>query len=220
MSYQHQYLDGSPLNLPTGKVICVGRNFAEHAAELNNPIPTEPMLFIKPSTSVVDMSKPFFVPRDYGVVHFETEMSILIGETLKHASPVQAKSAIIGVGLGLDLTLRELQDQLKAKGHPWEKSKGFDGSCPLSRFVSLDEVEDFQALDIRLWVNGELRQQGNSSQMLNQVLPLISYCSEFFTLEPGDVVLTGTPAGVGPISADDKLCVELDKLLSITTQAV
>jgi 2-keto-4-pentenoate hydratase/2-oxohepta-3-ene-1,7-dioic acid hydratase in catechol pathway len=220
MNYQHRFLDSAAVNLPTGKVICVGRNYADHAAELNNPIPTEPMLFIKPSTSVVDMAQPFIVPQGKGVVHFETEMSVLIGERLRHASEGQAKAAIKGVGLGLDLTLRDLQSKLKAKGHPWEKSKAFDGSCPLSVFVPVDKVHDLQDVEIKLSVNGELRQHGNSRQMLNRVLPLICHASEYFTLEPGDVILTGTPAGVGPILPGDQLQVELVNLLNVTTQSI
>ncbi|MDO6513854.1 fumarylacetoacetate hydrolase family protein [Neptuniibacter sp. 2_MG-2023] len=220
MSYQHRFIDGRSAGLPTGKVICVGRNYADHAAELNNPIPTEPMLFIKPSTSVVDMAEPFIVPQGYGSVHFETEMSILIGERLSHASEGEALAAIAGVGLGLDLTLRDLQGKLKDKGHPWEKAKGFDGAAPLSVFVAPSCVPDLQNVDIKLMVNGELRQSGNSSHMLNRVLPLISHSSEFFTLEPGDVILTGTPAGVGPILPGDQLEVSLADLLSISTRAI
>ncbi|MDI3324676.1 fumarylacetoacetate hydrolase family protein [Pontibacterium granulatum] len=219
MQYTHRFKDNSETNLPLGKVVCVGRNYADHAAELNNPIPTEPMLFIKPASSVVPMEQPFVVPQGLGSVHFETEMSILIGERLQHADLSAAKAAIAGVGLGLDLTLRDVQDKLKAKGHPWEKAKAFDGACPLSAFVKPDLVADLQDQQIRLRVNGELRQDGNSSHMLNQVLPLISYISAYFTLEPGDVVLTGTPAGVGPVEPGDQLQVELVDLLTVETTA-
>jgi 2-keto-4-pentenoate hydratase/2-oxohepta-3-ene-1,7-dioic acid hydratase in catechol pathway len=219
MSYQHLYQDGTSVDLPLGKVVCVGRNYADHAAELNNPIPTEPMLFIKPATSVVDMDQPFEVPTGLGSVHFETEMSILIGSTLSKADEAEAEQAIAGIGLGLDLTLRDLQSKLKEKGHPWEKAKAFDGSCPLSAFVKPELVADLQDVEIKLTVNGEVRQHGNSSHMLNQVLPLISYISQFFTLTPGDVVLTGTPAGVGPVLPGDELTVELADLISVSTQA-
>lgn len=219
MSYQHRFQDGASVDLPLGKVVCVGRNYADHAAELNNPIPTEPMLFIKPATSVVDMAQPFEVPAGLGSVHFETEMSILIGRRLSKANTSEAKQAIAGVGLGLDLTLRDLQSKLKEKGHPWEKAKAFDGSCPLSTFVKPEQIADLQDVEIKLTVNGEVRQHGNSSHMLNQVLPLISYISQFFTLTPGDVVLTGTPAGVGPVVSGDELTVELGNLISVSTQA-
>lgn len=219
MHYQHRFQDGSDLQLPLGKVVCVGRNYADHAAELNNPIPSEPMLFIKPASSVVPMEQPFSVPQGLGSVHFETEMAILIGERLQHADLSAASAAIVGVGLGLDLTLRDVQDGLKKKGHPWEKSKAFDGSCPLSAFVKPELVPDLQDQQIRLTVNGELRQDGNSALMLNKILPLICYMSAFFTLEPGDVVLTGTPAGVGPVLPGDQLKVELVDLLTVETAA-
>ncbi len=218
MAYQHRFANGQSCSWTLGKIVCVGRNYADHAKELNNPIPTEPMLFIKPATSAVELESPFSIPQMLGSVHFETEMSILIGNTLCHASEAEAQQAIAGIGLGLDLTLRDVQDNLKAKGHPWEKAKGFDGACPLSAFVEPALVPDLQDVSIRLRVNGEVRQDGNSSHMLNKVVPLISYMSQFFTLQPGDVVLTGTPAGVGPIENGDRLEVELTGILNCKTQ--
>ncbi|NVK43466.1 MAG: fumarylacetoacetate hydrolase family protein [Oceanospirillaceae bacterium] len=217
MSYHHRYSDGRMADLPLGKVVCVGRNYADHAAELNNPVPVVPMLFIKPSTAVVPLEEPFAIPDGLGRVHFETEMAILIGKRLKAADEQSAADAIVGVGLALDLTLRDLQDDLKCQGHPWEKAKAFDGACPLSAFVPADQVKDLQDVQIRLRVNGETRQDGNSRYMLNPVLPLLSYISRYFTLEPGDVVLTGTPAGVGPIESGDRLDVELVDILERQT---
>ncbi len=218
MVYQHQFDDGRTVDWPLGKVVCIGRNYAAHAAELNNPIPTTPLLFIKPASAVVSMAEPFRVPRDLGEVHFETELAILIGQPLTRADEAQAAEAIAGVGLGLDLTLRDLQDALKKAGQPWEKAKSFDGACPLSSFVSPDTI-NLTDCQIRLHVNGELRQDGNSSQMLTPVLELLSYASHFFTLNPGDVVLTGTPAGVGPVRPDDQLVVELADQLQVETRA-
>ncbi|MCV6589624.1 MAG: fumarylacetoacetate hydrolase family protein [Marinobacterium sp.] len=218
MVYQHQTPDGQLFDWPLGKVVCVGRNYADHAKELNNPVPAVPLLFIKPASAVVPMTAPFRVPRDLGQVHFETEMAILIGQTLTDAEEEAAVAAIAGIGLGLDLTLRDLQDALKKSGHPWEKAKSFDGACPLSPFISPDGI-DLTDCEIRLTVNGELRQQGNSAQMLTPVLALLSYISKFFTLNPGDVVLTGTPAGVGPVRPEDRLVVELAEHLRIETSA-
>lgn len=217
MSYQHRAADGRDLQLSLGKVVCIGRNYAEHALELNNPIPTEPILFIKPATAVVPMEQPFRVPTDKGAVHFETEMAVLIGKTLHNADEQHAMHAIAGIGLGLDLTLREVQDGLKQKGQPWEKSKCFDGACPLSAFLSPASVNDLTDVQIRLTVNDEVRQDGNSAQMLTPVLKLLAYASQWFTLEPGDVVLTGTPAGVGPVQPGDRLRVELVDLLRVDT---
>jgi len=218
MDYQHQTIDGQPFDWPLGKVVCVGRNYADHARELNNPVPVQPLLFIKPASAVVPMTAPFRIPRDLGQVHFEAELAVLIGKPLTNADEQQAADAIAGIGLGLDLTLRDLQDALKQAGQPWEKAKSFDGACPLSPFVAPDQVK-LTDCQIRLTVNGELRQQGNSQQMLTPVLELLSYSSRFFTLNPGDVVLTGTPAGVGPVRPEDRLIVELDSLLRVETSA-
>lgn len=221
MTYAHRYADDSACTLPVGKVVCVGRNYAEHAKELNNPVPAEPILFIKPRTAIVPMQAPVAVPRGQGACHFETEMAVLIGAPLKNATAAQVRAAIAGLGLGLDLTLREVQDGLKAKGLPWEKAKAFDGACPLSAFVKPENVADLADVRIRLVVNGEPRQDGNTADMLTPVLPLIAYMSTYFTLEPGDVVMTGTPKGVGPLNAGDALRVVLgENLLIVETKAV
>lgn len=217
-TYQHRYVGGQSAQLPSGKIVCVGRNYADHAAELNNPIPKEPLLFIKPATSATTLEQPFAIPQGLGSVHFETEMSILIGQRLTQASEEEAQQAIAGVGLALDLTLRDLQSQLKEKGQPWEKAKAFDGACPLSEFLQPNQIDDLQNVGISLQVNGEYRQRGNSALMLNKVLPLIRYITRFFTLLPGDVVITGTPAGVGKVNSGDQLILALDDKLTIETQ--
>ncbi|MEH6470142.1 MAG: fumarylacetoacetate hydrolase family protein [Halopseudomonas sp.] len=216
MEYQHRIND-TPFPFPAGKVVCVGRNYAEHAKELNNPIPSQPLLFIKPSTALVDLCQPLQLDSSRGPVHFETELAILIGQPLTRAKPEQIVAAIAGVGLGLDLTLRELQSQLKDKGHPWEIAKAFDGSCPLSPFVGLDKVKDIEDCRLQLEVDGELRQNGSSAEMLMPIVPLIAYCSQHFTLLPGDVVLTGTPAGVGVLHPGMTLRLRLDQLLELDT---
>jgi 2-keto-4-pentenoate hydratase/2-oxohepta-3-ene-1,7-dioic acid hydratase in catechol pathway len=203
--YRHQWQDGSAVEWTPGKVVCVGRNYADHARELNNPVPTEPILFIKPNTAMVAAEAPFAIPADRGVVHFETEMALLIGKTLCGAEEEECLAAIAGVGLGFDITLRELQDKLKAKAHPWEVAKAFDGSCPLSAFTPVVESLDWANMDIQMSCNGQLRQEGNSEAMITPVARLLAYTSRIFTLQPGDVVMTGTPAGVGPLQAGDKL---------------
>lgn len=219
MAYQHQFIGGQQAQWPLGKVVCVGRNYADHAKELNNPIPTVPLLFIKPASSVVRMDQPFRLLRNLGEVHFETELAILIGETLSGVDEAEALSGIAGVGVALDLTLRDLQSELKKAGQPWEKAKSFDGACPMSSFLPIGQIDDLQNIQIRLTLNGEVRQDGNSALMLNPVLALISYITTFFTLQPGDVVITGTPAGVGPVRPGDKLSVELVDLLRVETAA-
>ncbi|PIE41545.1 MAG: isomerase/hydrolase [Gammaproteobacteria bacterium] len=205
MHYQHRMLNGEPVELPLGKVVCVGRNYADHAKELNNPVPTEPILFIKPATAVVPLAPSFTIPAGRGECHHETEIALLIGKPLTRANPESVRSAILGLGIGLDLTLRDLQTRLKQQGHPWEQAKAFDGACPLSAFVPAGELQNFTDLTVSLTVNNELRQQGNTAQMLFPILDLVALISDHFTLLPGDVVLTGTPAGVAPLAHGDKL---------------
>ncbi|MFT5260914.1 MAG: 2-keto-4-pentenoate hydratase/2-oxohepta-3-ene-1,7-dioic acid hydratase in catechol pathway [Gammaproteobacteria bacterium] len=207
-----------------GKVVCVGRNYAAHAKELNNPIPDSPILFIKPASSVVPFGPDFSIPKDQGRVHHELEIAILIGKALSHASTEHVAESIAGFGLGLDLTLRDVQDRLKEKGHPWERAKSFDGACPLTRFVSLSSSckIDQPPFGLTLKKNGQLQQQGSSADMLFPILPLIAHISAHFNLQPGDVILTGTPAGVGPLEAGDSLSVILSQKQSVllTQQSV
>lgn len=209
MNYQHQFIDGSIPVLPIGKVVCVGRNYAEHARELNNPLPTMPLLFIKPATALWVMAQPIRLPTYSQECHYELEVAVLIGSKLKQASLEQVKNAIIGYGLALDLTLRDIQQQLKQQGHPWERAKAFDGSCPMSPFIKSAAVANPQQFDFSLSINGEIKQHGQTQDMLWPIDELIAHISNYFTLLPGDVVLTGTPAGVGPLRPGDKLELKL-----------
>ena len=211
-------LEGQPFTHPAGKIVCVGRNYADHARELNNPVPTSPILFIKPADAAVSVSPAFVIPQDQGAVHHELEIAVLIGSRLKNADEGDVAAAIAGVGLGLDLTLRDVQAKLKEKGHPWEIAKGFDGACPLTAFVAADKVADWGNIGLMLTRNGQPQQQGNSGDMLFPVLPLIAHMSRIFTLNPGDIVLTGTPAGVGPLQAGDELTLTLADWLSVSAR--
>ena len=221
MSYQHQYVDGTRIHFPVGKLVCVGRNYAEHAKELNNPVPSEPLLFIKPATAVVELEGGFAIPQDRGAVHYEAEIAVLIGKPLSpRPNEEEIREAISGFGVALDLTLRDVQARLKDKGHPWEIAKAFDGACPLSPFVPADAVADLADIGVRLTLNGEVRQDGNSRDMLTPILELVRYISGHFSLQPGDVVLTGTPAGVGTLASGDRLLVELPALCSFETRVL
>lgn len=227
-AYQHQFNDQSPCPFTLGKIVCVGRNYAAHAHELNNPVPTQPLLFIKPATAAVAMAQPIRLPRDHllhnnllhnnlphkqGEVHYETELAILIGERLTAASEDAVRQAIAGYGLALDLTLRDLQSELKKQGHPWELAKAFDGACPVTAFVPAQRVahvpDAAHPLYFSLAVDGIIRQQGDTRQMLHALVPLIAYMSQHFTLLPGDLVLTGTPAGVGALQPGAVLSLQL-----------
>lgn len=214
------FVDGHKFAHSVSKVVCIGRNYAEHAMELKNPVPTKPLLFLKPASSVVSMTEPLVIPDQLGAVHHETELALLIGNTLTRASEQSCLQAIAGVGLALDLTLRDIQDELKSKRQPWDIAKGFDASCPVSDFVPVSGLSsDFQANFI-LKRNDQIQQQGDTADMLFPIAELISYMSRYFTLEPGDIVLTGTPKGVGPLLSRDKLTLTLDDSLVISTQVL
>ena len=210
MNYQHQYVDGTRIHFPVGKIVCIGRNYAEHARELDNPVPTEPLLFIKPGSCVVPLEGGFAIPTERGAVHYEAEIAVLIGKPLStKPSREEVLDAISGFAPALDLTLRDKQAELKAKGLPWEISKCFDGACVLAPFVVGSTFPDLADINIRLTINGEVRQDGNSSIMLNPIVPMIQYMAGCFSLQAGDVILTGTPVGVGPLNVGDELVLEL-----------
>ncbi|MGH8492764.1 MAG: fumarylacetoacetate hydrolase family protein [Moraxellaceae bacterium] len=209
MKYAHTFLDGSPCALPVGKVVCVGRNYAAHARELGNAVTETPILFLKPATSLLPLEAGFSLPEGRGDCHHETELTVLIGKELKNANTPECWAAIAGVGLGLDLTLRDLQNELKKNGHPWEVAKAFDGAAPLSPFLAPDAFGDFTDVKFTLTVNGARRQSGHSADMITSVLKLLAYISTIFTLQPGDVVMTGTPEGVAALKAGDALVLEM-----------
>lgn len=210
MSYQHKYVDGTNIHFPVGKVVCIGRNYAEHAKELDNPVPTEPLLFIKPGSCVVPLEGGFAIPTERGSVHYEAEIAVLIGKPLSaKPSREEVLDAISGFAPALDLTLRDKQAELKAKGLPWEIAKSFDGAAVIAPFVVSSTFADMADIGIRLSINGEVRQDGNSAQMLNPIVPMIQYMAGCFSLQAGDVILTGTPAGVGPMNVGDEVVLEL-----------
>jgi 2-keto-4-pentenoate hydratase/2-oxohepta-3-ene-1,7-dioic acid hydratase in catechol pathway len=218
--YCHGYAGEVRIDLPIGKLVCVGRNYAAHAQELGNPVPATPLLFIKPPTAAVDFAPFIRVPTTRGSVHHELEIALLIGRELCAATPEQARAGIAGIGLAIDLTLRDVQETLKASSHPWELAKGFDGACPLSAFLPLDPMLDLSSLELRLVVNGRRRQFGNSAQMLTPIIELICHASTQFSLWPGDVVLTGTPRGVGPLVPGDRISADLAGTLRVRSQIV
>ncbi|AXI01959.1 fumarylacetoacetate hydrolase family protein [Aquirhabdus parva] len=199
------------------KIVCVGRNYADHAKELGNAVPNPlsepPILFIKPPSSLIGLDEGITWKDGLGECHFECELSIQIGQTLKDADEVQARAAISGVTLGLDLTLRDLQNSLKKQGYPWERAKAFDGSCVLGDWLAPDFITDYKNASYTFKVNGETRQTGETSHMLFDVIGLIAHISHTFTLEKGDVVMTGTPAGVAALHAGDQLEMTLDTQL-------
>ena len=187
------------------KIICIGRNYDEHARELNNPRPSEPVVFLKPETALVRDGKPFFLPDHLGDVHHEIEIVLRIGRNGRHIQPKFALSYVDRVALGIDFTARTLQEQLKSKGLPWELSKGFDGSAILGDWLETDPAALEQGFAFNLQIGDEVRQSGHTSDMLFGFAEIISFVSKYFTLKMGDIIYTGTPAGVGPVQIGDHL---------------
>jgi 2-keto-4-pentenoate hydratase/2-oxohepta-3-ene-1,7-dioic acid hydratase in catechol pathway len=236
MGYQHQWHGGAATNMPVGKLVCVGRNYAAHARELGNEVPDAPIIFLKPSTSAVALAPAFSIPKGQGECHYETEITLLIGQRLSAVSmsdgatqgtyadyaisAEQARTAIAGIGLGLDLTLREKQNELKAKGQPWELAKAFDGSAPLSCFLPVAEFPDLAAVEFSLSINGERRQNGHSADMITDMIALLQFITRYITLLPGDVVMTGTPAGVAALHSGDALTLQLADVATWQTRVL
>ena len=188
------------------KIICIGRNYAQHAKELGNEIPDEPVVFLKPETALIPRGHPFYYPAHSQDVHFEVELVVRIEKVGKHIEERFAHRYYSSIGLGLDFTARDIQQECKAKGLPWEKAKAWDHSAPLSEeFIPLEELKDVTDIPFSLTQNGIMVQEGNSKDMLFSIDRLIQEVSKYFTLKIGDLIYTGTPAGVGPISVGDEL---------------
>ena len=202
------------------KIICIGRNYVDHAKELNNPIPKEPIFFLKPDTALLPKKNPFVYPSFSNDVHHEVEIVIKINRLGKHIDEKFAHKYYNEIAVGVDFTARDLQQQCKEKGMPWEKAKAFDGSAPLSNFLTIDKYENVNDLNFSLQVNGEIKQEGNTKDMLFNFNQIVSYVSKYFTLKIGDMIFTGTPSGVSPVQINDKIdCfIEEKKLLSFNVK--
>ncbi len=187
------------------KIICVGRNFAKHIEELKNATPEEPVLFLKPDSAIVLKNQPFFIPEFSNDIHHEVEILIKINRIGKHIDKRFAHKYYDEIGLGIDFTARDLQSQLKEKGLPWEKAKGFDGSAVIGKFLPKKSFKDLDKINFSLKKNGVVQQKGNTSLMLWKIDELIEYISKYFTLKIGDVIFTGTPSGVSKVIPNDTL---------------
>ncbi len=187
------------------KIICIGRNYVEHARELNNPVPAKPVVFMKPATALLVNEKPFYYPDFTRDLHYEVELVLRVAKNGRHVQPAFAGSYFNEIALGVDFTARDLQDECKKKGHPWEVAKAFDGSAVVGTFVPLERLPDPAAIEFELLKNGEVVQHGRSSDMIFSFEAIITYVSRFFKLQMGDLIFTGTPAGVGPVQVGDRL---------------
>lgn len=195
-----------------GKIVCVGENYAKHIAELKGRIPEKPMLFFKPTTSLLAPQQPIQLPHFSSEIHHEVELVILIGQPARFLKETDALGCVSGYAVGMDLTARDIQREARKAGDPWAVAKGFDGSAPISDFAPAEEVGEAGDLAIELRVNGEVRQSARTSDMIFGIPKLLSYASSVFTLEPGDLLFTGTPSGVGIVQAGDLLEVSIEKV--------
>jgi len=182
------------------KIICVGRNYPEHAKELNNEIPTEPVLFFKPETAILDNGKSFFIPSFSNDIHYEAELVYRISKSGKNISKIEAHNFFDAITIGIDFTARDIQTRLKQKGLPWERAKAFDGSAVIGNFIELNSKDEY---NFSLSKNNGVVQKSNSKEMIFDILAVIENVSKFVTLEKGDLIFTGTPAGVGKINVGD-----------------
>ncbi len=187
------------------KIIAIGRNYADHAKELNNPLPSAPVFFMKPDTAIVKNNKPFFLPDFSEDIHHEVEIVLHLNRVGKNISEQFAHRYYTEIGIGIDFTARDLQNKCKDKGLPWEIAKAFDNSAPIGKFLPKEQFSDFNNINFRLDINGIAVQKGNTRDMIFSFDKLVSYVSRYVTLKMGDLLFTGTPAGVGPVKIGDRL---------------
>ena len=201
------------------KIICIGRNYADHAKELGNKVPDEPVIFFKPETALIPKGHPFHYPAFTNDLHYETELVVKISRNGKKIEEKFAHKYYDSIGIGIDFTARDVQSELKAKGLPWEKAKGWDFSAPVSQeFIDINDLQNVHDIKFGLKINDVWVQQGTSSDMLFSIDQLITHISKYFTLKMGDLIFTGTPAGVGSVEIGDKLEAFIDdkSMLSLT----
>ncbi|HQI39974.1 MAG: 2-oxopent-4-enoate hydratase [Ignavibacteriales bacterium UTCHB2] len=208
-------IKNSNKEITIGKIVCVGRNYAEHVQELGNTIPEKPVVFLKPVSSVIYSGDEIVCPAFSNDMHHESELVLLIGENIKNADLEISENAITGYGIGLDMTLRDVQSELKKKGHPWTIAKCFDTSTVLSEFIEKSAYQLSLDETISLKVNDEFRQKDQLNKMLFKPAEIVQYISTLMTLEKGDLIFTGTPKGVSKVVSGDKLVAQLDGLIKL-----
>jgi acylpyruvate hydrolase len=195
------------------KIICIGRNYAEHAKEMNAPVPGEPVFFLKPDTALIKDNQPFYYPDFSKEIHHEVELVLKINKPGKNIEIKFAHKYYDEIGIGIDFTARDIQAKCKEKGLPWEKAKAFDGSAPIGQFIDKKSLADINTINFHLNINGNTIQKGNTKDLLFSFDSIIAYVSKFFTLKTGDLIYTGTPEGVGPVAVGDRLQAYIEKKL-------
>jgi 2-keto-4-pentenoate hydratase/2-oxohepta-3-ene-1,7-dioic acid hydratase in catechol pathway len=211
-------IKNSSEKIPVGKVVCVGRNYAEHARELGNEIPEKPVVFLKPNTAIIYSGEKIIYPGFSEEMHHEVELVLLIGKKIKNVDIKKAEDAISGYGVGLDMTLRDIQSELKKKGHPWTIAKGFDTSAALSDFVFKKDYKLTLNEIISLSINETIKQRSKLNAMIFAPSKIVEYISSLMTLEEGDLIFTGTPSGVGKVVKGDKLLAEIEGIASLSCE--
>jgi len=209
-----QPISGLDPELTINTIFCIGRNYSEHAKELKNEVPDRPMVFLKPVSSIIFDSGSIILPPQSREVHHEVELVAAIGKGGKNIPEEEALQHIAGYGIGIDVTARDLQQEAKKKSHPWTVAKGFDTFAPISSFIPAEAIDDPQNIDLKLQVNQEVRQNGNTRDMIFPVAELVAYLSTVFTLTPGDLIFTGTPSGVSPVKQGDQIIATLQDNLA------
>lgn len=210
--------EDSKSSLQIGKLICLARTYRKHAEEMKTTPPPSPLLFLKPASAVIFSGETIRYPSQSQCVHHEVEVGVVIGKKARFISVEKALDVIDGYLVGLDITARDIQTRAKKEGWPWGIAKGFDTFAPISNVVSTEKVLDPNDLSFRLWVNSKLRQKGSTSELIWNIETLISYISSIMTLEPGDLILTGTPDGVSELRIGDQLCAELSSFVQLTVK--
>jgi acylpyruvate hydrolase len=202
------------------KIICIGRNYAEHAKEMKSEVPKEPVFFMKPDTALIIRNQPFFIPDFSQEIHHEVELVLKINRVGKNIEERFAHKYYGEIGIGIDFTARDLQAKCKEKGLPWEKAKAFDGAAPLGTFIKKETFSDLRNINFHLNINGKTVQKGNTADLLFSFDQVIAYVSQFITLKKGDLIYTGTPEGVGPVKTNDRLeaFIEGEKLLAFNVK--
>ncbi|GAB4365089.1 MAG: fumarylacetoacetate hydrolase family protein [Calditrichia bacterium] len=206
--------------IPVQRVFCIGRNYVAHVEELRNELPESPVVFFKPSQCLVAVGEKIAYPPHGRELHYEGELVVLVGKSGRALSQTEARDFVGGLSLGLDLTLRDVQDQLKAKGLPWEKAKCFEQSAPIGDFIPFHEAMDLTNISFTCRVNGELRQEGHSSKMIFPIERLIVELSKIWMLREGDLIYSGTPAGVGPLKKGDEITLHSDLIGSFSWEII
>lgn len=209
-------IKNSAQQIPIGKIVCIGRNYAEHAKELGNEVPAKPVLFLKPASAVIYSGDEIVYPSFGNDLHHEVELVLLIGAKVKDTSPEESENAIAGYGVGLDMTLRDVQSKLKSKGHPWTLAKCFDTSAVISDFILKEDYELSHDEKITLSVNGVIKQEDTLASMIFNPAKIAEYISSVMTLEKGDLIFTGTPAGVSKVNRGDKLVGKIEGISELT----